>query len=345
MASEFKYCAFISYSHRDNRKGGNLWGDWLHDAVENFKVPAELVGKSGRYTEPVPARLYPAFQDEKELPTNADLGLAIQEGLEQSRYLVVICSPRSAKSVYVNQEVLEFKRLGRSNRILAIIVEGEPNASEPGSSFNAALECFPEALRHPLDANGELDLTRRAEPIAADVRAADGKEASLTDKVHQPVLEREKLRVLAGLLGIGFDELVQRDKERQLRAARRRKILVAGVATLAAAVVVAGALAFTQRKEAIQRAEEILTGKLASQSELLFSADGACSGGNQGAAEIELAALLATQSMRQQPTFDNDHMLRRELDLLPGVLWAKNHEDAVNSVAFSPDGKWLATGS
>ncbi|HTX22091.1 MAG TPA: toll/interleukin-1 receptor domain-containing protein [Candidatus Aquilonibacter sp.] len=181
MTTEFKYWAFISYSHQDNRKHGNLWGDWLHDAVENFKVPPELVGRPGRYDEPVPARLFPAFQDEKELPTNADLGVAIKEALDQSRYLVVICSPRSAKSIYVNQEVLEFKRLGRANRILAIIVDGEPNASEPSKGFDPALECFPDALRHPLGADGKLDLTQHTEPIAADVRGADGKRIIIVD--------------------------------------------------------------------------------------------------------------------------------------------------------------------
>ncbi len=260
MATEFKYWAFISYSHRDNRKDGNLWGDWLHDAVENFKVPAELVGKPGRYGEPIPARLYPAFQDEKELPTNADLGIAIKEALEQSRYLVVICSPCSAKSIYVNQEVLEFKQLGRANRILAIIIDGEPNASEPGKGFDPALECFPEALRHPLGADGKLDLTQHAEPIAADVRGNDGKEASLKDKAHQQVFEREKLRVMAGLMGVGFDDLVQRDKERQLleeRArARRLKKLVAGFAALATVAIVAGVFALVQKQKADQQRQE-----------------------------------------------------------------------------------------
>ena len=36
--TEFKYWAFISYNHQDNRKAQNLWGSWLHDAMESFKV-------------------------------------------------------------------------------------------------------------------------------------------------------------------------------------------------------------------------------------------------------------------------------------------------------------------
>jgi WD40 repeat protein len=254
LAAEFKYWAFISYSHQDNRTSGNAWGDWLHDPIETFKVPPELTGTVGRYGELIPGRLFPAFQDEKELPTNADLGTAIQAALKQSRYLVVICSPRSAKSVYVNQEVLEFKRLGRTNRILAIIIDGEPNASERAKGFDPALECFPEGLRHPLKPDGTLDLSLRAEPIAADVRASGGVEASLKDKSQQQTLEREKLRVMAGLLGIGFDDLVQRDKERQLREerarARRLRKLVAGFATLALVATLAGIFAIVQKHEA-----------------------------------------------------------------------------------------------
>jgi len=260
-----KYWAFISYSHQDNRTGGNLWGDWLHDAVENFQVPAELAGKAGRGGEAVPQRLFPVFQDEKELPTNADLGGAIQQALEQSRYLIVICSPRAAKSVYVNQEVLEFKRLGRANRILAIIIDGEPNASEPGKGLDPALECFPRSLRYPLDASGNLDLSGRAEPIAADVRDPAGKEPFLKDKAHRPVLEREKLRVVAGLMGIGFDDLVQRDKERQLRQerarARRLRKLAVAFAALAAIATLAGVLAFVQKREADKQRQEADTQK------------------------------------------------------------------------------------
>jgi hypothetical protein len=50
-----------------------------------------------------------------------------------------------AQSKWVNEEILAFKRLGREDRILCIIVGGEPNASElPGRE---AEECFPPALR------------------------------------------------------------------------------------------------------------------------------------------------------------------------------------------------------
>jgi hypothetical protein len=76
----------------------------------------------------VPNGLLPVFRDLEELPASANLGEQITEALGQSASLIVICSPNSAQSTWVNQEILAYKKLGRENRILAMIVDGEPNA-------------------------------------------------------------------------------------------------------------------------------------------------------------------------------------------------------------------------
>jgi hypothetical protein len=96
MADEWKYWAFISYSHQD--KG---WGHRMHKALETYNVPRRLVGRASR-DGTVPKRLFPIFRDREELPTSSDLGPNIYEGLKSSRYLIVICSPRSANSRWVN---------------------------------------------------------------------------------------------------------------------------------------------------------------------------------------------------------------------------------------------------
>ncbi|HEY1662518.1 MAG TPA: PQQ-binding-like beta-propeller repeat protein [Verrucomicrobiae bacterium] len=340
MATEFKYWAFISYSHQDNRKGGNLWGDWLHEAVENFKVPPELVGRHGHANESVPARMYPSFQDEKELPTNANLGMAINEALEKSRYLVVICSPRSAKSIYVNQEVLEFKRLGRANRILAIIIDGEPNASEPGKGFDPAWECFPEALRHPLGADGNLNLTQHAEPIAADVRGLDGKEASLKDKIHQLVLEREKLRVMAGLLGVGFDDLVQRDKERQLKEerarSRRLQKLVAGFSILTLLALMAGTIAKFEQKQAEQEKMEAEQNLLDARHRLAqIYVDRANAA--YGARDIAQQVIFLSQAQILDPSSVACSVVEDLTNRTTKALWDLHLKTPLNALALSPD--------
>jgi len=210
-----KYYAFISYSHSDDK-----WGAWLHKGLESYHPPKSIIGKSNR-DGVVPKTLAPIFQDIHELPTASDLGAMIKDALEQSRYLIVICSPASAKSIWVNEEILTFKRLGKANRILAIIVDGEPNATTiPGQEH---LECFPPALRFNLDDEGNLS-DQPAEPIAADARDNKGGKKNAL------------LKLIAGVLGVNFDDLVQREKKRQQKR-RLAMLLTACIAVIAAIVV------------------------------------------------------------------------------------------------------------
>jgi len=236
-----KYWAFISYSHRDKE-----WGDWLHRGLEAYKTPKPLAGRVTRRGEPVPARLFPIFRDREELPTSADLGSVIAEALDQSRYLIVICSPSAAQSRWVNKEIVDFKKLGRADRILALIVDGEPNAA-------AAQECFPDALKYELGPDGQLDPGRPTEPIAADARATgDGK-------------ANAKLKLLAGLLGVNYDDLKRRDEER--RRQRQRRVVFVSVCLMLVFAGLAGAAvwewqdAVRQKKDADAQRQEAVRQK------------------------------------------------------------------------------------
>jgi hypothetical protein len=80
--------------------------------------------------------------------------------------------------------------MGRKDRILAFIVAGSPP------------DCFPPALRQD-------------EPIAADARKeGDGP-------------QNAKLKLLAGMLGVSFDALKQRDTQRRIRRLQVALLLVA----------------------------------------------------------------------------------------------------------------------
>ncbi len=204
-----KYWAFLSYSHTDRQ-----WGDWLHKALETYRVPRRLIGQESRDGK-IPARVFPVFRDREELPVSSDLSTNIEEALRESRYLIVICSPRSAQSRWVGEEIKTYQQLGREDRILALIVDGEPNASDGKPGFDADQECFHEALRYRWSENGEAAPVR-SEPIAADAR--EGKDGR----------NNAKLKLLAGLLGVNYDDLKQRDNERRIRRLR----FVAAVALL-----------------------------------------------------------------------------------------------------------------
>ena len=193
MDAGLKYRAFISYSHRDQ-----AWATWLHEAIESYRVPSRLVGKTTA-AGVIPARLVPLFRDRDELPTATDLTTKVNEALAQSAALIVICSPCSAASRWVNEEILVFRRLHRRARILCLLVAGDPNASRADEA------CFAPALRAIPDADGRLLTTQRTEPLAADVRpGGDGK-------------SNARLKLIAGLLDVGFDELKQRELHRRHR--------------------------------------------------------------------------------------------------------------------------------
>ncbi|MFY9984869.1 MAG: TIR domain-containing protein [Chthoniobacterales bacterium] len=238
-SADYRYWAFISYSHADKRLG-----DWLHRALETYRVPKRLVGKNGIFG-PVPRRLYPIFRDREELSASSSLGANIQRALQQSRSLIVICSPRAAGSRWVNEEVKYFKSLNREDRVLALIAAGEPNAAEAKNGASPEEECFPEALRFRMDASGVLT-PERTEPIAGDARK--GKDGKLN----------AKLKLLAGLIAVDYAALKQREQE------RRRRYLI-GLVTLAStvALVMTGLaiFAFGAEREAQRQAKAANTAR------------------------------------------------------------------------------------
>ncbi|MBS0569002.1 MAG: TIR domain-containing protein [Proteobacteria bacterium] len=230
--SQFRYRAFISYSHSDD-----AWATWLHKALETWRVPSRLVGTITAHGT-IPRRLHPIFRDRDELASATDLGRTVNAALAQSENLIVICSPASAASRWVNEEVLAFKRLGRGGRIFCLIVDGEPNATDlPG---RAAEESFCPALRFALDANGQPSVAR-TEPIAADARPGKDGRANA------------KLKLIAGMLDVGFDALKQREQHRQLR---RLAIVAALAVAIMAVTAVLATFAVIARHDAERRQKQ-----------------------------------------------------------------------------------------
>jgi tetratricopeptide (TPR) repeat protein len=224
-----RYVAFLSYSHRNKAET-----QWLHRALERYYVPQKLVGRETP-KGPVPRRLIPIFRDRDELSASADLGADLRAALASSDHLIVIASPASARSPYVEEEIRTFKALNGEARVFALIVDGEPYAS--GMAGREAEEAFPRALRLRVGADGALTDTP-AEPIAADIRPGkDGRRLAL-------------MKLVAGITGLRLDDLVQREAQRR---ARRLTIL----ASLAGAVsLVTSALAIYANRQRLIAVEQ-----------------------------------------------------------------------------------------
>jgi tetratricopeptide (TPR) repeat protein len=233
-----RYYAFLSYSHKDKELA-----DWLHRELERFRVPHSLAGKLTA-NGVVPRRLTPIFRDEQDLSAGGDLAEEIKAALAASQFLVVLCSPTAATSRWTNAEIESFKRTRPEGCVLAAVASGEPFASEmPGRE---AEECFPPALRYKYDRRGH-QTAKRAEPLAADFReSGEGKRLAF-------------LKLVAGMLGVGLDELVQRETTR-----RHRQLAWLAAGSLAGMAVTStlAVTAFQARNEAREqrRAAEGLVG-------------------------------------------------------------------------------------
>lgn len=189
----------------------------LQKRLETYRIPGRLAGRI-----PLPGaaqgRVGPVFRDREDLPASADLSEAVREALAGSQALIVLCSPDAARSKWVAREIALFRALHPNAPILAALIRGTPD------------ESFPPEIRKD-----------GAEPLAADFRrAGDGRKLAF-------------LKVVAGILRIPLDELIQREGQR-----RQRRVMAVTAAAIVAMLILATMtiLAIDARREAErQRAE------------------------------------------------------------------------------------------
>lgn len=212
MAAEYRYDAFISYRHISPDKP---IAERLQKLLESYVPPKDL--RSG-------FRKMHLFRDETELPTSNDLGGDIKSALEQSRFLIVICSPALEKSKWCMQEIDYFRSLhGNTNRQILTLLVNDPDQPP----------VFPEPLRYEprlikTEDGAEKEVLEEVEPLAANVSAK-----TLSQSLKK--LKTEFLRIAAPLLGCGFDDLYNREQRRRNR--RRLTVSLTAAAVLAVAAV------------------------------------------------------------------------------------------------------------
>lgn len=175
---EYKYDAFISYRHS---RRDSFVAERLHKYLETYRLPKALkesVTKQG---------IGRVFRDREELPLTDNLNDYIVGALDDSEHLIVICSPRLKESEWCKKEIDTFIEKHGRDKVMLVLCEGEPEDS------------FPRVM---MDGN--------AEPLAADVRS---------DSIRgtKRKIKSEALRILAPMLGVDYDDLKQRNRERHFK--------------------------------------------------------------------------------------------------------------------------------
>lgn len=250
------------------------WALWLQHELEHYHLPASFNGRTD-----VPQELRPVFRDIDELSAG-NLPKQIKQALANSQNLIVICSPQAAESPWVNQEVETFISLGRTDRIFPFIVEG-----------NSPSEFFPPAL---------LNLPKDEERLGGDV-SKKGRDAAF-------------VKVVAGMLGVGFDSLWNRyEKEK----------------------------AEEERKQREQRDRLLISQSrfLAEKANTLIEED-----------DAYMARLLALEALPKNIKIpDRPYVIEAEIALRKASQYKtailREHTDKVMSIALSPDGKLIASAS
>ena len=221
MTEQQTYGAFISYRHQSPDQE---IAKALHTAIETYRIPASVRRQTGK------KHMGKVFRDQEELPLSSNLGADIEAALDQSEWFIAICSPRYLESKWCLRELEYFIEHKGYDRVLTVLVEGEPSDS------------FPEMLRFIENADGTRT---ELEPLAGDVRAE-------TPAKSIRRLKNEKLRILAPMLGLGFDDLKRRARQRKIRLA----VTIGAIALAAAAALTTFLIINHNRNEALKREAE-----------------------------------------------------------------------------------------
>ena len=338
----YKYKAFISYRHLEPDMQA---AEKLQKLLESYKPPKNLSDKKENWR---------IFRDVSELQSSSDLSEDIRNAIEDSEFLIVICSPAYNESKWCMQELTRFRELhGDTNEnIITLLVAGEPD------------KAFPELLRYTdmksVDENGNESVVKvEVEPLAANIKADTLKES-------MKKLNTEYLRIAAPLIGCDFNDLYQREKKRE--AQRRVRLVGSAFAVLSVitAVSVGSAVAISKKNSEIkdknnkineqydqieaQYAEiekqygELLVenaGHLAAESEVLYKNSSLIP-----AIKKAVAALPSKEG--EKPVIpEAESALSRELQMFePESIvprYALRHESTIENLSFMGGGKSIVS--
>ena len=182
--------AFISYKHAelDNKIAEAIVRD-----LEHFHIPGKIRKSTGI------KKIERVFRDKDELPITSDLNETITQALENSDYLIVICSTNTKKSTWVEREIDTFLKNHSINNILTVLADGEPYDVIP-----KRLLSYEKTFT---DEKGETHTEQVPyEPLSCDFRLPKRKART-----------EELPRLVAAIIGCSYDELINRQRQYKLR--------------------------------------------------------------------------------------------------------------------------------
>lgn len=199
MIKEYKYFAFISYKSDDLKEA---WA--LKKKLDGYKLPTLLCKQYNKERKPT----HEAFLDKTNIQPG-ELTKELRDNLDSSHYLIVVCSPRSAKSEYVTAEIEWFTRNGRESEMFLFIIESDPDPLKIERSFNPAIKKVEKQWE-------ERDCKEGREYVKREILGVNIKEKDV-DKMffiyRWPIVgkwlqrERAYMQLISALLHLEFEQL------------------------------------------------------------------------------------------------------------------------------------------
>lgn len=268
---QYKYKAFISYRHQSFDKEV---AEKLVQLLESYRLPKNLSLQSEKIV---------IFRDKDELPLSNNLNQDIKNALNDSEFLIVVCSPAltDPNSKWCREEVRYFKELhhGSTSNIITVLISGTPE------------ESFLEELKYSVE-NGE---NIEVEPLAADIVAEREKESFR-------LLKTEYLRILARFYNVGYNKLYQREVK---RSKKKRLLWTGGISCVLLTVAIITTVFSIQLFKKNKRISRLYSETLAEEADLLWQ-----NGSFYSAMEKSVAALKA----------DNDNGSEKAIYTLSSAL-------------------------
>jgi WD40 repeat protein len=337
--SNFRYHAFISYSHAAD---GQL-APALQSGLQRFAKPWYWL------------RAIRVFRDETGLAVTPELWESIESGLRDSAYFILLASAKAADSKWVEQEVDWWLRNRTSDRLLIVWTDGELTWDGARGDFDwTKSNALPRRLEKAFE----------AEPLFLDFRWA----RTATDlSLRSPQFLGAVARLSATLQNKPLDELIGDDVNRHSTVQRLLRFAVIALAVVAAGAIFAAVVASQARKMALglaegarakeqqaaienahaeQKLKELKDKQEFQAEQTRVSRQLANRALTVLPLDRELGILLASEAVRTMATSEAEDVLRRSLfEARTAESVLKGHTGAVYALNFSSDGKRLITGS
>jgi len=265
-------------------------------------------------------RAMEVFRDETSLSASSGLEPSIWRALDASRWLVLLASPEAARSDWVSEEITHWVSTKGADHLLVVVTEGTWAWDKSSGDLSAASTAAGRALR--------------------GVFTTEPKYVNMTWARHNADLTlrnanfRDQVATLAAAIREVSKEDIEGEDVKQQR--RTRRIVRDVIAALTMLVLVASSLAIwanVERLQAIHELKVALSGQLISNSELI------------GNTNPVLSKLLSIAAWRLNPSSSEARYAILSAAALTGLAVLSGSGGSANSVAFSPDGKILASGN